>query len=252
MSDDIEIHISGHFDIDGEDWQEGWTGDDYRAHGFEENKYFSIAGETVMDGITYQTVGGRIGLTTCYRNNLLIFHSTENNKSFEFNNESGIYEYMSVTAKVNGKHAKYSHHFHYNGNTKWIRWFDEGDLIWEKEIKYSNYYENDGIQTKKIYFNDDGAMIKYLKYRDGIPYEIVKNPNMDKSIYMDYEEQIFHFGKNRSDDFIFNHYIYETNTDETYFPNTDNSSSVGMSDDDDSSSTGSSEPFSFTIPFSVS
>lgn len=250
MCDDIEIHISGHFEIDGEYWHEGWTDIDYRAHGFEEEKYFNIAGETVMDGIRYQTFGARIGLTTRYKYDILAFHLTENNKSVVFNNESGIYEYMSVHAKVNGKSIKYSHSFHENGNTDSFHWSERGDLITEKGIKYSSYYDENGLPSKKIYFNEDGAMIKYLKYRDGIPYEIMKNPNMDKSIYMDYEEQIFHFGKNISNCFD-EDYIHDFNANYGDFPNMESSARDGMSVDD-SSSTGSSDPFSLTIPCSES
>lgn len=178
---DIEIFIGSRFDLDGDDWHEDWSTEDYRAHGFEEEKEYTILLDKVYREIVDDAglkrkiycgrrVGGRIGIKRIYKNLMLMYHSI-NDSSVRFY-ENGTYEYIC------GKIGK-------------------------------NNYEYD--------FNENGEQLK--------------------------DEESYNFST-----------LMNTPNAPFYapFPNTDNSSSVGMSDDDDSSSTGSSDPFSFTIPFSVS
>jgi len=103
MSNDIEIMISHSFDIDGEDWNDDWSTEDYRSCGFEEEKNYIILLDEVYHDIVDDTgvkkriccgrrVGGSIGLNRTYKKSLLIYHSfKESDVGFY---ENGIYEYI--------------------------------------------------------------------------------------------------------------------------------------------------------------
>lgn len=112
--------ISGGFDIDGEDWHEDWTDDDYRSHGFEEEEYYIILLDEVYREIVDDAglkrriycgrrVGGRIGIKRTYKNSMLIYYSI-NDYDVSFY-ENGTYEY--IYEKKGGEN--YNYNFNENG-----------------------------------------------------------------------------------------------------------------------------------------
>ena len=178
---DIEIFIGSSFDLDGDDWHEDWSTEDYRAHGFEEEKEYTILLDEVYREIVDNSglkrkiccgrhVGGRIGIKTIYKNLMLMYHSI--NDSIVRFYENGTYEYIC------GKRGKKN-------------------------------YEYD--------FNENGEQLK--------------------------DEELYNFS-----------ILMNTPNARFYtpFPNTDNSSNVGMSDDEDSSSWGSCSVFAEQPAFSLS
>lgn len=248
MEGDIEIMICERFDSpdgdDIEDWDEveDWKTEDYWAYNIPKEKYYIIVEERTKYCIE---LGKRIGLHRNYLNSVLTYYSI-NHKIYEMYDTNGVYQYRNFTTKMDGKTTEYVHKYYENDQTEYIGWYNDSSFLNKKQIKYSLCYDTNGVQKNKIYYSEGGVMIKYIKYENGVARELEKNPTADRNIYRDYEESIFHF---REEDnkypFMDDDYFMENN----YFPNTESSTSNGMSDDD-SSSWGSSESpaFSFTIP----
>ncbi len=257
MEGDIEIMICERFDSpdgdDIEDWDEveDWKTEDYWAYNIPKEKFYIIVNERTKYCIE---LGERIGLRRDYLNSVLTYYSI-NDKSYEMYDTNGIYEYYSFRTKFGRKLANYSHKYYKNGQTESITWYNHAKFFDQKPIKYSLCYHTNGVPKKKIYYSEGGEMTKYIKYKDGVGHELEKNPKADRNINMDYDEQLFHFGDKRNNyPFMDDDYLMENN----YFPNTESSTSDGMSDDDSSSwgssCSGSPEqpPFSFTNPFNES
>jgi hypothetical protein len=239
---DIEIRICYEFDSpdgdDIEDWDEveDWKTEDYWEHNIPEERYFLVVEKNQNIMRVNPFSNKKIGLYTKVLNSVLIHHSM--NDRYLNMYENCMLEHISLYTNVDGKCAEYSHEFHENGVTCSIHRSINEKL--NKGTRYMRKFNYNGEPQSMIYYKNMDT-IKYFKYKDGVPFELVKNPKIDRRKVFDYDEILFHFGKeNARDDFQY-HLC-------SYFPNTDNSSSVGMSDDDDSSSSwGSAESPAFSL-----
>ncbi len=123
MGDDIEILISCDFDIDGEDWHDDWSTEDYRSRGFREEKNYRIVLRDVYREVVDVSgckkriccgwrIGGSIGLNRTYKKSMLIYQSfNESHVSFY---ENGTYEYI---CEKRGK-KYYEYNFNEDGTIK--------------------------------------------------------------------------------------------------------------------------------------